>query len=133
MRVLFADTSFYVAIFSPLDALHAKAKTLAAAHRGGVITTEFVLIEVGNFFCRGNGREVFKTVMENLRAAEDVEIVPASPGLFDKGLALFNSRPDKEWSLTDCTSFAVMQERAMTEALTADHHFVQAGFIALLK
>lgn len=133
MKYLFADTSFYVAIFSAEDALHAKAKAVAAAHQGGVITTEFVLIEVGNFFCRGNGRTVFKTMVENLRSAEDIEIIPASADLFDKGINLFNSRPDKEWSLTDCTSFVVMRERANTEALTADHHFEQAGFVALLK
>jgi len=61
MKILFADTSFYVAIFNPQDALHAKAKAVAAAHQGGVITTEFVLIEVGNFFCRGKSRTVFLT------------------------------------------------------------------------
>jgi predicted nucleic acid-binding protein len=133
MKVLFADTSFYVAIFNPQDALHARAKALAAAHQGGVITTEFVLVEVGNFFCRGNGRAVFKTMIENLRAAEDIEICPASAKLFDDGLVLFDSRPDKEWSLTDCVSFVVMRQRAITEALSADHHFEQAGFTALLK
>lgn len=133
MKVLFADTSFYVAIFSPHDAIHAKAKPLAAAHQGGVVTTEFTLVEVGNFICRGNSRNVFRTMIGNLRAAEDIAIVPASPDLFDKGLALFNSRPDKEWSLTDCISFVVMRERGITEALTADHHFEQAGFIVLLK
>jgi hypothetical protein len=133
MKVLFADTSFYVAIFSPQDALHAKARAVAAAHRGGVISTEFVFVEVGNFFCRGKGRGVFKAMIENLRSAEDIEIIAASPDLFDKGLALFHSRPDKEWSLTDCISFVVMRERAIAEALTADHHFEQAGFEALLR
>lgn len=133
MKVLFADTSFYVAVFSPQDALHAKAKSVAAAHHGRVITTEFVLVEVGNFFCRGAGRNVFKSMVESFRAAEDVEIVAASADLFDKGLVLFNSRLDKEWSLTDCTSFVVMRECAINEALTTDHHFEQAGFTALLK
>lgn len=133
MKVLFADTSFYVAIFSPHDQLHGKAKAVAEAHEGGVITTEFVLVEVGNFFCRGNGRGVFKKMIENLRSAEDIEIIPASSDLFDNGFVLFNSRADKEWSLTDCTSFVVMRESGIMEALTADHHFEQAGFVALLK
>ena len=98
-----------------------------------VVTTEFVLVEVGNFFCKGKPRAVFQALIENLRSAKDMEIVPASAGLFAKGFALFTARSDKDWSLTDCTSFAVMQERGLTQALTADHHFEQAGFVALLK
>jgi uncharacterized protein len=72
-------------------------------------------------------------MIENLRSAEDIEIVPASAALFDRGFQFFTARPDKDWSLTDCISLVVMHERGITEALTADHHFEQAGFVALLK
>jgi hypothetical protein len=48
-------------------------------------------------------------------------------------LELYHQHADKEWTLTDCTSFVVMREREITKALTADHHFEQAGFVALLK
>jgi predicted nucleic acid-binding protein len=133
MNDVFADTSFYVAIFSPQDALHDQAKAVAAAVKGSVVTTEFVLVDVGNFFCRGAARAVFQTMIENMRAAEDIEIVPASADLFRQGFALFTSRHDKDWSLTDCISFVVMREHGVTDALTADHHFEQAGFAALLK
>ena len=112
--------------------MHARAKAIAASHQGGVVTTEFLLIEVGNFFCRGKGRAVFQTMLENLRSADDIEIIPASTDLFNKGFVLFTSCSDKDWSLTDCISFVVMQECGITEALTADHHFEQAGFVALL-
>jgi predicted nucleic acid-binding protein len=50
-----------------------------------------------------------------------------------RGIQLYDSRPDKQWSLTDCISFVVMQDRGIVEALTGDHHFEQAGFTALLK
>jgi hypothetical protein len=60
-------------------------------------------------------------------------VVPASSELFDRGMSLYLARPDKKWSLTDCISFVVMEDRKVTEALTADHHFEQAGFVALLK
>jgi predicted nucleic acid-binding protein len=60
MKFLFADTSFYVAVFNPQDALHARAKAVAAAYQGAVITTEFVLVELGNFFCRGSHGPYFK-------------------------------------------------------------------------
>jgi predicted nucleic acid-binding protein len=61
------------------------------------------------------------------------KITPADPKLFDEGVKLFESRSDKEWSLTDCISFVVMQREGIAEALTGDHHFEQAGFVALLK
>ena len=62
-----------------------------------------------------------------------VKLIPPDVALFDAGVQLFANRPDKEWSLTDCISFVVMQQEGITQALTADHHFEQAGFQALLK
>jgi hypothetical protein len=59
--------------------------------------------------------------------------VPASSGLFAQALDLYHQHRDKEWTLTDCTSFLVMRERDITGVLTGDHHFEQAGFTALLK
>jgi len=53
--------------------------------------------------------------------------------LFDRGCELYISRSDKEWSLTDCISFVVMRREELTDALTADRHFEQAGFSALLR
>jgi uncharacterized protein len=60
-------------------------------------------------------------------------VVPFDSTLMNRGLALFASRSDKDWSLTDCVSFLVMNDRGITDALTADHHFEQAGFVAVLK
>lgn len=59
-------------------------------------------------------------------------IVAASPELMHRGIELYEARSDKDWSLTDCTSFIVMQDRGLTDALTGDHHFEQAGFRPLL-
>lgn len=60
-----------------------------------------------------------------------MEIAAASAELFDAGLSLFMARPDKEWSLTDCTSFVVMQDRGLTYAMTFDRDFKQAGFLTM--
>jgi len=60
-------------------------------------------------------------------------VVGLDPHLYQRGINLYAQRPDKEWSLTDCISFVVMSDRGITEALTGDHHFEQAGFRALLK
>jgi len=72
------------------------------------------------------------SLMQSLRRPL-VTIIPASDSLFEQGARLYIDRPDKGWSLTDCISFVVMEREGLLEALTADHHFEQAGFIALLK
>ena len=72
-------------------------------------------------------------MLDDLRKNPDVQVVPANDALFDEGVQLFANRLDKEWSLTDCISFVVMEQNGLTEALTGDHHFEQAGFVALLK
>ena len=63
----------------------------------------------------------------------DFIVLEADQHLFERGLQLYENRPDKEWSLTDCISFVAMEEMGIAEALTGDHHFEQAGFTALLK
>ena len=72
------------------------------------------------------------SLLEGLRASRRVEIVPLSQELLQRGLALFAKRDDKDWSLTDCISFVVMQDWDIHAALTGDRHFQQAGFNALL-
>ncbi|HPD17636.1 MAG TPA: PIN domain-containing protein [Planctomycetota bacterium] len=133
MRVAFADSAFYRAAANPRDELHPAATTLARGFRGRRVTTDFVLIELGNFLARTDDRSLFLNLLDTLRASRHTEIVPASRALMDAGLALYRRRLDKDWSLTDCISSVVMGERGIREALTADHHFEQAGFVALLK
>jgi len=133
MNAVFADTSFYAAIVNRRDQFHVRAKEVAEACRAPVITTEFVLIETANFCLDGRQRTVFLDLVGRLRAAPGIEIIAASADWFQRGLDIFAARSDKPWSLTDCISFAVMHERQLTDALTADHNFEQAGFHALLR
>jgi uncharacterized protein len=72
------------------------------------------------------------TLIKDLQSDPLTKIIPASDSLFRAGLELFAKRPDKEWSLVDCISFVVMKQRRLTDALTTDHHFKQAGYNALL-
>ena len=90
-------------------------------------------METGNGLAETANRSMFAAFVRRFRAAQDVEVVPATMEWFDRGLELYETRPDKEWSLTDCISFLVMRERGVTDALTNDHHFEQAGFRVLLK
>lgn len=83
--------------------------------------------------CDPPNRSTFLALIRALQKDPFTEIVPATPDLFDRGLDLYARRPDKTWSLTDCISFVVMTERGLTEALTGDRHFEQAGFQALFS
>lgn len=132
MTGVFADTAFYIASLSPRDALAEQAAVYARLGTLRTVTTDYVLVEVANFFCRAGGRQLFVGLVAELRSDPLVTIVPASPDLFERAFQLFAARPDKDWSLTDCTSFVVMADAGLTDDLTADHHFEQAGFRPLL-
>ncbi len=71
--------------------------------------------------------------LKDIQANPQMRIIPPDQTLFEEGIQLYTNRSDKAWSLTDCISFVVMQREGITEALTGDHHFEQAGFTTLLK
>jgi hypothetical protein len=133
MRPLFADTSYFIAVLNTHDAAHRQAVTANRDPERAIVTTEWVLTEVGNSMSKSGRRRQFQELVRSLKRNDSVEVIPATSELFDRGCALYFSRPDKEWSLTDCISFAVMQDRNLTDVLTGDHHFEQAGFRALLR
>ena len=97
-----------------------------------LVTTAWVLLELANALSASRSRPHFERVLTGLRAAANVEIIGPDAALFERGCQLYNDRSDKEWSLTDCISFTVMRDRDLADALTADHHFAQAGFRPLL-
>ena len=97
------------------------------------MVTEFVLVELANALSRARDRHLFAELLPSLQSDPNSTIIPASAGLFSRGFDLYASRPDKDWSLTDCISFLVMDEYDLDEALTVDHPFEQAGFQVLLK
>lgn len=130
---VFADAFFYVALINRHDAYHARATDYARSYSGSVVTTEWVLAEVADALAASSARRQVRAAFDQLSADPDTRVVGASAELFVRGLELYDQRPDKHWSLTDCISFVVMQEKGMTEALTGDHHFTQAGFAALLS
>jgi predicted nucleic acid-binding protein len=133
MTPVFADASYYVALLSPRDQHHQVAIRISGLLRRPVVVTEFVLIEVINALAQVESRGRAVALWSHLHVDPAVTIVPSSTSLIIGGLDLYARRPDKDWSLTDCISFAVMEHRGLIEALTADHRFEQAGFIALLR
>ena len=90
-------------------------------------------MELGDGVADTPNRTWFPEFVADLMGSAQFEIVPADNHWFRLGLDLYRRRPDREWSLTDCISFEIMRTRGLTEALTTDHHFTQAGFRALLR
>jgi predicted nucleic acid-binding protein len=133
MTPLFADTFFNLAFVGKDDATHDRAVVVAGGIRSPVVTTAWVLTEVADALAHPRYRGVFLTLLQAIRSDPKVTVIPPSEELFERGLDLYGRRPDKRWSLTDCTSFVVMADNGITDALTGDHHFEQAGFKALLK
>ena len=133
MKPVFADTVSFLALLNPADQFHRQALAFSQRPPGPLLTTEFVLIEVGDAMSRSENRPRYARLLQLLRQQPDVEILPATSARFQHGCELHAQRPDKDWSLTDCLSFLAMQERSLEEALTSDHHFEQAGFRPPIK
>lgn len=133
MKTGFADTFYFFALINDRDRAHARATAFSRSFSGRMVTTTWVLTELADGLCREDSRDSFSTIFDLIESDPDTEIVKSTDELWRDGITLYNARPDKEWSLTDCISFVVMEREALTEVLTGDHHFEQAGFIALLK
>lgn len=134
MKTVFADTWYFLALVNPNDAGHSRTRAFTQNWNGQIVSSSWVLTEFADALAgTPRGRAEFLSTVNDLRADGDFTIVPTDDELWERGRSLYEQRPDKHWSLTDCISFVVMRERGLLEALTADHHFEQAGFVALLK
>ena len=133
MTQVFADTFFFLALLNEDDDAHDDVLAFTNEEPLPYVTTEWVLTEVGDALSAPHARKQFLLLLETLRASPDATVIPCGPELFQRGIDLFANRPDKDWPLTDCISFVVMQEHGITDALTGDHHFGQAGFNPLFK
>lgn len=136
MKIMFADTGYWVAILNPDDDLHQIAVRVTATFSSfRIITSEMVFTEVLNSFSKQGTflrQNAVNLIQKSIRSP-NVEIISQTSKLFYEALNLYQQRPDQAWSLTDCASFSIMQQETILEALTHDRHFEQAGFIALLR
>jgi uncharacterized protein len=135
VRDIFVDTVAWIALTNADDALHERAQQVMAElirSRIRLVTTDLILLKVADALSAPEFRAVTISFVNGLRSNSSVYIVKGKRELLDAGWDLYCKRPDKEWGLTDCTSFAVMSREKLQVAFTADHHFVQAGFRALM-
>lgn len=135
MRV-FADTSYWIAIFDPKDDLHEKAlKVAQRLSTAEIVTSEMVLGEFLNSFA-SSGRVLRERVarsVEALRRSQQVTVTSQTPEQFEDALRLYQQAKDKDWSITDCASFNIMRDIGISIAIAYDRHFEQAGYKALLR
>jgi predicted nucleic acid-binding protein len=132
---LLVDTSYAVALVSRGDQYHMAAQRLAERFRARarLVITQAVCLEIGSSLAKRRNRRDAVQLLTGIQNDPGVVIVPMSDELYSEALTLFTKRPDKEWSLIDCVSFVVMNDRGITGALTSDGHFEQAGFEPLLR
>jgi predicted nucleic acid-binding protein len=134
-RSVLVDTSFVLAMDNKGDPHHGRAVDLARQLKGELaelVVPWGVLLELGDGYARVGRRARGVQIIEVILTRAEYRVVPLDQELVDAALGLYVDRPDKDWGLTDCVSFEVMRREGIAEALTADAHFRQAGFVALL-
>jgi hypothetical protein len=133
MTSVLADTFYFLALLDSREDRHLQAVEASRDSQLNIVTTEWVLAEFGDAYCHPKDRADFVLLYRSILNHPRVRIIPGDTRLFQRGVDFFEQRQDKEWSLTDCLSFVVMRDEGITQALTGDKHFEQAGFTALLK
>lgn len=136
MKQVFVDTSAWIALLNTDDVWHKKARQVRLdllKQNYSFVTSQFILLEVGDALCSPFARQNTANFINNLGKVKSTRVISLREDLLESELALYESRQDKDWGLTDCISFVVMQQENITEAFTTDRHFEQAGFIRLLK
>jgi predicted nucleic acid-binding protein len=128
---VYADTFYFLALLNPRDEKHRTVQEWSRTSESEVVTTDYVLVEVADGMAHSRHRVQTAALVGGLHSMPGFRVVEATAVLRDQGLTLYANRPDKEWSLTDCISFVVMEQAGLREALTGDRHFAQAGFVAL--
>ena len=137
MAEIFVDTAGWGNLLDPSQSLHAEALTVyrkASRKRHTFVTTNYILIELVALLTSPLriSRPKIVAFVDSVKASKRVELVHIDHTMDEKAWRLLRDRQDKDWSLVDCSSFVVMQNRGIFKALTSDHHFEQAGFRCLL-
>jgi predicted nucleic acid-binding protein len=135
MREVFADSFYYIAMLSPRDQHHLDAWAVFLNLRSSarIVTSRWVLIEVADALASPATRRRTHRFLRDIANDPKTAVISDMDPWYERGVALYGSRLDKNWSLTDCISFEIMSERRIDEALTGDQHFLQAGFRPLLR
>ena len=134
MKLVFADTFYWIALINPRDSANQRVLTFSRSLDSGIVTTDEVLTELLTF-CAGDPKLRVEAALavQDILGDTAVRVIPQSRSSFLAGLSLYQARPDKGYSLTDCISMQTMRKEGLADALTNDRHFEQEGFRALFR
>src|ERR1700687_3779276 len=110
MTKVFGDAFYFLALLSKKDVYHGRAVQWSKSFTGALVTTEWVLLELADGLASTKNRIAFSQTRQRLLTGANYKVIPLDPALHESGIHLYDSRPDKAWSLTDCISFLVMQQ-----------------------
>jgi len=131
MRLLFVDTTGWMACADGADPAHSKAVAGRDSwlQGGGLfVTSDYVADETLTLLRIRLGIDAAEAWWQQVDGSSRVRWEYVSFARADNARGLFFRYRDKDFSFTDCTSFILMRELKVREALTTDHHFLQAGF-----
>jgi predicted nucleic acid-binding protein len=135
MRSIFADTFYWTALLNPRDDYHAIVKNYSRQLKSAIlVTSDEVITEFLNFFSNYHPlmRQGAVHRAKEILNHDAIQVIPSNRDRFLAGIELYQQRPDKGYSLTDCLSMLIMRELEIQEILTHDKHFTQEGFMILL-
>ena len=133
---VFIDTSGFYALLVKRDTMHATARGIlqqASSNLTHFITTDYVIDEIATLLQVKGCGHLLPGFFDMLNETEACTIQWMDQERFSRVQSAFLKHSDHVWSFTDCFSFAVMKELRLTEALTKDKHFREAGFKVLLE
>jgi len=138
MADIFVDTSGWATLFDQREPYYSTAALIYRVGRQQgytFVTTNYIISELVSLLTSPFRVPRIKIIpyVDGLRSSPHVEVAHVDTQLDEQAWQLLKARRDKEWSLVDCSSFVLMEQRGITQALTTDHHFEQAGFVRLLK
>jgi predicted nucleic acid-binding protein len=134
VKLVFADTFYWIALINPRDSSNQRVQHFSRSLDSGIVTIDEVLTELLTF-CAGDPklRSTAALAVQDILGDTGVRVIPQSRTGFLAGLSLYQARPDKGYSLTDCICMQTMRKEGLADALTNDRHFEQEGFRALFR
>lgn len=136
MNEVYADSGYWIAMLNRHDQWNSAAVRATQQTRGRrIVISEMVIVEFLNGVARYGAQSRIQAVITTRRLYNNpnIEVVKQSSTQLAVAVEHYSQRLDQRWSVTDCASFLIMEERGITDALAHDRDFVQAGFRALLR